>query len=245
MQSFSTLGSSRRQRQRQALTRFLLWTLAAALVAAVGLVAYQTGRAQNAALVERLSTDVEQLETAMRQARADALAAQEQAKAAVDRAYAIAERYQRDVPQDARAELLALLDQRLADGLSVERLGFVLQTAEPRRDCADAVETRRFLLTTPVAVSRESSVTFGNNRIVVTGQGAPDRDVEGRPVGWFDIAQPVSIRFLELDGAVSLAEGVLPLSHRLVDGDQEWRFTIRAQAERGFVEVSGQTCAFP
>jgi hypothetical protein len=94
-------------------------------------------------------------------------------------------------------------------------------------------------------VTRESTVSFGGNRIVVTGQGTPDRDEEGRPVGWFDVAQPVSIRFLKLDGAVSLAEGVLPLSHRVIDGDVEWRFLIRPQVERGFVEVTARTCAFP
>lgn len=245
MHSFSTLGSAKRHRQRKAMLRLLLWLAAITVVVAIGLVAYQTGRAQNAAVIERLTGDVQRLETDTRRARAEALAAQEQAKAAVERAFAIAERYQRDVPQAERAQLLALVDQRLADGIDVERLAFVLANVQPRDACADAVETRRFLVTTPVAVSRESSVSFGGNRIVVTGQGTPDRDGEGRPVGWFNVAEPVSIRFLKLDGAVSLAEGVLPLTHRIVDGDREWRFLVRPQSERGFVEVTAQTCAFP
>ncbi len=245
MQTFSTLGSSKRQRQRQAFARMVRWVVAIALVLALGLVAYQTGRAQNAAVIERLGTEVERLEADLGRARTEAVAAQEQARAATDRAIAIAERYQRDVPQEDRARLLALLDRRLGDGLSPERLRFVLEAVEPREECADAVETRRFLVTTPVATTREGTVSFGGNRIVVTGQGTPDRDDEGRPVGWFDVAQPVSIRFLKVDGAVSLAEGVLPLAHRLVDGDREWRFLVRPQSERGFVEVTGQTCAFP
>ncbi len=245
MQTFSTLGSSKRQRQRQATARVLRWAAGLALFVALGLVAYQTGRAQNAAVVDRLSGEVERLETEMRRVRTEATAAREQARAATDRAFAIAERYQRDVPQDERASLLALLDRRLADGLSLERLAFVLEAVQPRENCADSVETRRFLVTTPVATTRESTVSFGGNRIVVTGQGTPDRDEEGRPVGWFDVAQPVSIRFLKVDGAVSLAEGVLPLAHRVVDGDREWRFLIRPQTERGFVEVTGQTCPFP
>ncbi|TVQ29824.1 MAG: hypothetical protein EA356_15685 [Geminicoccaceae bacterium] len=245
MQSFSTLGSSKRQRQRQARLRVVRAMLALALVVGLGVVAYQTGRAQNAAVIDRLDGEVARLETAVRTVRGEATAAREQARAATDRAIAIAERYRRDVPQEERADLLALLDRRLADGLTVERLAFVLQNVQPREDCADTVETRRFLVTTPVAVTREATVSFGGNRIIVTGQGTPDRDDEGRPVGWFDVAQPVSIRFLKLDGAVSLAEGVLPLSHRVIDGDREWRFLIRPQTERGFVEVSGRTCAFP
>ncbi|MEO1092114.1 MAG: hypothetical protein AAFX81_15910 [Pseudomonadota bacterium] len=245
MQTFSTLGSSRRQRQRQSMVRSLQWAAGAALIALAGFAAYQAGRAQNDAVVERLSSQAERLETQLRRARAEALAATEQAKVAVDRAHAIAERYRQDVPQDERAGLMALIDRRLADGLDPGRLRFLLEQAEALQECAEEVETRRFLVTTPVAVSRQNTVSFGDNRIVVTGQGTPDRDEEGRPVGWFDVAEPVSIRFLRLDGAVSLAEGVLPLTHRVVDGDQEWRFNVRAQADRGFVEVTGQTCAFP
>mgnify|MGYP006295192029 FL=1 len=225
--------------------RVVRWFLGLAGVAAAGFVAYETGRAQNQAELTRLSDEVGALEQQVIDAREAALKARERERAARERAHAIAERYQRDVPTEARRELLALIDRRLEDGVPVERLRFVLAEVQPREDCAETVETKRFLLTTPVAVSRDNTVSFGEGRITVTGQGTPTRDDEDRPEAWFDPAQPVSVRFLKLDGAVSLAEGTLPLTHRLVDGDREWRFQVRTQAARGFVEVTAQTCAFP
>jgi len=225
--------------------RVLRWLLVLAAIGVVGFVAYETGRAQNAAELDRLGAEVTELEQAVLDARAGALAARERERAARERAHAIAERYQRDVPTGERRQLLALIDRRLDEGLTADRLAFVLAEAEPRESCAEEVETKRFLLTTPVAVSRENTVAFGEGRITVTGQGTPSRNEEGRPEAWFDVSQPVSIRFLKLDGAVSLAEGVLPLAHRLVDGGREWRFQVRPHDERGFVEVTAQTCAFP
>jgi hypothetical protein len=244
MRTFSTLGFTRRQRRRQAVMRALRWLLVLVAVAVAGVVAYETGRAQNQAELERLGAEVATLEQQVIDARDAALEARERERAARERAHAIAERYQRDVPTGERRALLRLIDRRLADGVPVERLRFVLAEVQPREECAEAVETKRFLLTTPVAVSRDNTVTFGEGRITVTGQGTPARDEAGRPEAWFDPGQPVSIRFLKLDGAVSLAEGVLPLAHRLVDGEQEWRFQVRPHDERGFVEVTAQTCAF-
>lgn len=225
--------------------RVVRWLLVLVGVAVAGFVAYETGRAQNQAELDRLGDEVAALEQQIIDAREGALKARERERAARERAHAIAERYQRDVPTGARRELLSLIDRRLEEGVPPERLRFVVAEAQPREACAEAVETKRFLLTTPVAVSRDNTVSFGDGRITVTGQGTPARDDDGRPEAWFDPAQAVSIRFLKLDGAVSLAEGTLPLTHRLVDGDREWRFQVRPHAERGFVEVTAQTCAFP
>mgnify|MGYP006293332729 FL=1 len=225
--------------------RVVRWLLVLVGVAVVGFLAYETGRAQNQAELDRLVAEVDDLEQQVIDARETALKARERERAARERAHAIAERYQRDVPTGERRELLALVDRRLEAGVPVERLRFVLAEVQPREECAETVETKRFLLTTPVAVSRDNTVTFGEGRITVTGQGTPARNDDGRPEAWFDPAQPVSIRFLKLDGAVSLAEGMLPLTHRLVDGDREWRFQVRPHEERGFVEVTAQTCAFP
>ncbi len=245
MRSYSTLGFTRKQHQRQARMRALRYLLLLGSLVGVGFVAYETGRAQNAAEIDRLRAQTAELEREMLDARAGVLAAREQERAARERAHAIAERYRSDVPAGDRLALLGLMDRKLEEGVDVERLRFVLTEVQARDVCDDDVETKRFLLTTPVAVSRDSTITFGDDRITVTGQGSSARDEEGRPEGWFDLAQPVSIRFLKLDGAVSLAEGILPLTHRLVDGDREWRFQVRPQDERGFVEVTAQTCAFP
>lgn len=225
--------------------RGVRWLLVLVGVTVAGVAAYEIGRAQNAAELDRLDGEVAALERQVIDAREAALTARERERAARERAHAVAERYQRDVPTGQRRELLALIDRRLEAGVPSERLRFVLAEVQPREECAEAVESKRFLLTTPVAVSRESTVTFGEGRITVTGQGTPVRDDGGRPEAWFDPAQPVSIRFLKLDGAVSLAEGTLPTTHRLVDGDREWRFQVRPDEDRGFVEVTAQTCAFP
>ncbi|MFP4126429.1 MAG: hypothetical protein ACLFU0_07255 [Alphaproteobacteria bacterium] len=225
--------------------RVVRWFLVLGGVGVAGFVAYESGRAQNQAELDRLGDQVAALEGEIIDAREEALTASERERAARERAHAIAERYQRDVPTGERRELLTLIDRRLEGGMPAERLRFVLAEVQAREACAEAVETKRFLLTTPVAVGRDNTVAFGDGRITVTGQGAAARDDDGRAEAWFDAAEPVSIRFLKLDGAVSLAEGTLPLTHRLVDGDREWRFQVRPHAERGFVEVTAQTCAFP
>lgn len=245
MRNFSTLGTSRRQRQRQALWHLLRIGAVVGFVGAVAVAAFETGVAQNAARVDNLEADLAVLADSAQAARAAAAAAEEQAKAATERAFAIADRYKRDVPQGERADLLRLIDQKRAEGLSVERLIFVVEVAREAQVCEEEVETKRFILPTPVAVTRDGSVSFGENRITVTGQGTPSRDDEGRPQGWFDVAEPVQIRFLKLDGEVTFADGLLPLVHRLVDGEREWRFQIRARDERGMVEITGEACAYP
>ena len=87
--------------------RVVRWLLVLVGVAVVGFLAYETGRAQNQAELDRLVAEVDDLEQQVIDARETALKARERERAARERAHAIAERYQRDVPTGERRELLA------------------------------------------------------------------------------------------------------------------------------------------
>ena len=66
----------------------------------------------------------------------------------------------------------------------------------------------------------------------------------GKPLAWYDPAQPVTIQFTHIGGETPLVSGGLPLHHSVGVNDSEYRFNI-VRVERSFVEVTGDRCAFP
>ena len=89
-----------------------------------------------------------------------------------------------------------------------------------------------------------NAVRFGDGRILVRGEGTSARNEQGLAEAWFDPAAPVRLSFTTLAGETEEVQGVLPLQHRMVEGDQEYRFSIIA-GQRAFIEITGQTCRLP
>lgn len=234
----------RRARQR----RRFLWRIASAfaILAAVCAALLQIywagerhGQREAGVLSERMAA-LEEENRRLAGERVEADAARRLAEAAVA---AAEERYARDIPRDARKDLLERIDRRLAAGVSAERLGSVIDVTANDRVC-DPPVTRRILLRTPTVTGGGTSVTFGDNQISVSGEGTPARDATNNLEAWFDPEKPVTIRFTQLGGEVIEASGRLPLQHAMVVAGFEYRFTVNPSA-RGLVAVTGDRCRHP
>ncbi|ACI98784.1 hypothetical protein [Rhodospirillum centenum] len=232
----------RRYRRRfwTRLLKVVLW-LAALLVLAT--FSYQLGVEQLKSRQVSLREEIRELRDAKEAAERRSAQLQQIAQTAEIRANELEVRYQRDVPTGDLAKLSDLVAKKLAEGVDIGRLAFVIdQTGNPR-SCSPP-ERRRFVLPTPIYKGANTSVAFSNGAVTVTGEGVSARSDSGQPESWFDPTKPVKLRFVEIGGHTTETTGLLPLQHSVVAGDKEYRFTITPGA-RSFVEVSGDVCPFP
>lgn len=238
------LREARRAEKRRRRQRNLLILLVLGALIGLGALAYETG-----SRLAQLETDALRGEIAtlrrtiaeLEQARAGTEARLRETEARLaerDAAYA------RDVPSGAGRDLYALIQQRLGEGLTPDRLALVLRNATDGTRCEPEVETRRFLLATPIARGGVHAVTMGGG-IVITGEGVSARAPDGSPHAWFDPAQPVTIAAVQPGGARTEAQGVLPIAFSVVRGAIEHRFLVSASELRGFVQVAAERCAYP
>jgi len=218
------LHEDRHQRRRRARIAFLKTTIAVGVIAVAGLYAYESGSTLAESEVTALKREIAERDTViagLRQTDTELRAAIAAERA---RAEEWRERYRRDVPEGDRQALLQLVDARLAAGVSVERL--------------------RFIVRTPLHSGANDSVDFGGGAVTVTAEGNSAADTNGNPEAWFDAAAPITLRATLIDGSASEAIGVLPLHHAVVAGNREHRFAVTAGAT-GFVNVAGETCTYP
>lgn len=177
-----------------------------------------------------------------------AASAETRAEAAITRAARLQRAYDTDVPRGQTHDLVELLEQRLKDGVTADRLAFLLREAQVARRCESQTETKRIAVHTAVTPTSPATAAFGKNQITVMVEGSPIRKADGRTDALFDPGQPVTVRFLRIGRDVGKLEGRLPLSHALVAGDREYRFTVKGTSDRagsGLVELTAQNCAYP
>lgn len=234
----------RAERRRRRLKVVKFFVVLGSFVA-LGAVAYQSGAElvrvevaalredirRQAATIAGLNGRIAELEAA----RQAALAREAEANA----------RYQREVPSGPGADLYKLLQTRLAEGMTAERMAFVIRSATMGDKCDNQPTSRRFQLRTPVMRGATPTVAFDNSTVLVTGEGESATNEAGAPHAWFDPAKPVRMTFTQLGGARSDVEGQLPLHHSIVRGNSELRFTVTEADLRGFVTVVADRCAYP
>ncbi len=243
-QLLTTFGETRRSRRRQALLGTARLVAVALAVAGGALASYQIGRSQSGIERARFESDLSALQELNRLLSERAASAEQRAEAAITRAAKLQRSYDADVPQGQTRELLDLLQQRLKDGMPAARLEFLLREARVERKCDPPSETKRLLVHTSVTPTPAATAGFAKNQITVTVEGAPQRKPDGRTDPIFDPQQPVTLHLLRIGRDVAKAEGRLPLSHSLVLGDREFRFTVKA-ADKGQAELIAQVCDFP
>lgn len=216
-----------------------------AVIGAISYWAYAMGgegaQRRNRALKEQMAVLVAENER-LRAEADDAVAAR---AAAEERAAGFQRRYRDEVPQGAVREIMDAVRARLDEGIAPERLAHVVGAAQSQTSCRDEVMNRRFIVQTPISNGTNSSVSFADNLVTVTGAGVSARDSAGNREAWFDPAQPVTIAFTLPGGERSLAEGVLPLHHSVVVAEEDHRYTVTAAETRGFVTVTEQVCDYP
>lgn len=227
----------RRQKLRRAWLQILWWTLVAGIAVGIGYVAYDSGTTLARQDVTRLERQLALIEAENTDLKGDI-------EAALALEKTIEEHYGRKAPPGAARKLVNLVRDRLAAGVSTERLAFVIQAAQNEERCDEDTSTRRFMARTQLAEGANDTVSFANNRIVVTASGAAAIDSAGNPEAWFNPAKPITVRFAVAGGAASEAAGVLPLHPSVVTGNSEYRFNLVAGA-RGFINVTGQRCDYP
>ncbi|MEQ8585082.1 MAG: hypothetical protein RLO01_13755 [Thalassobaculaceae bacterium] len=238
----SLYDSERRYRRRVwgGVIRFLIFV---GVVVATAMTAYEFGaediEGQRRLHQEQL-LEFEQARSAAEQDAANLRVEVEKARLAVQE---WERRYEADVPTGVRLDLLALVNERLEAGVDPERLAFLIRAAEDKRDC-EAVETKRFLVRTPLYGGANTSVTFANEAVSVTGVGESETTETGLPQAWFDPEKPVSLVFTRIDGQRTEISGILPLQQSVVHDGVEHHFLVRPGA-RGFAQVAAERCAYP
>ena len=185
------------------------------------------------------------LQSALEQAQTENTALATEAQEARAQAALLELQYAEDAPHGATQQIMALVKERLENGVSPDRVAFLVAMARNDPDCEQATDNRRFLIQTPLTKGANSAVSFSNDTITVTGQGLPSRDENNDLQTWFDPAQNVEILFTVIGGQAHQREGKLPLHYSMTTGDTEHRFTIKTGQNRGFVVVTEQRCSFP
>ncbi len=241
-----SLGFREDQKRRRRRMRWTLfkWTVALCLIAAAGVWAYREGSRLARSEVGDLEGEIASLRSGL----ADLERQNAEQRLAIEAQRAEAERwrqrYEREVPTGERKELVDLVHARLAAGVSLERLRFVIDAAQDKDDCIADPVTKRFLVRTPLYSGPDDTVRFAGGALLVTGHGVSARDSLGNPEAWFNPAEPVTVRLGHISGKTSEVAGQLPLQHSMVVDDREHRFNFTRGA-RGFVEVTSQECRYP
>jgi hypothetical protein len=149
------------------------------------------------------------------------------------------------VPQGELGGLVEMLRARLDEGVSAERLRFVVEQARPERRCREGVDRRRLAPRLPSEVTPLQTAAFLDNRITISATATPAAAEDGTPQPWFDPAKRVEIRILRIGGNIELVGGVLPFGHSVVADGREYRFGFASGAKSGVLEVTLQDCAYP
>jgi len=245
MQTMSLgLRERRSQRRRQVRLRLLKWSAALTAIVIAGVYAYETGSRLAEREVARLEEQVADLDARIQQLEQDNLQLAEAARTAKGTVEVWQQRYRQDIPTGELKALYDTIREKLAGGVDTARLAFILKQASQKSGCAEAVETKRFYVKTPLYNGGNDTVGFANSAIVVTAEGTASVDGSGNQQVRYDPAQPVVVRFARLGGDTSEASGLLPLHHTMVIGDTEFRFSIVA-GDPGMVNVTAGSCPFP
>jgi outer membrane murein-binding lipoprotein Lpp len=207
--------------------------------------AYQVGVSQSATELARLRRDVQELQEANRQLTERTAAAEQRAAMVVARVTQAERSFEARMPSGDAKRLLGIVESKLRGGIDPERIAFVLAQVDRPRNCEPRTETKKLQPRTTLSTAPLSAVTFLNDRVTVTGQGATARNAAGQPETFFDAAQPVELRFTKIGGGVETARGMLPLTHALVVGDRELLFAARIGDKPGIIDFTMQSCAYP
>ena len=240
-----TLGlyDSERRYRRRVWTGFVKFVLFVLFVLLVSVFAYQMGVEQVKDRDASLRDEVGQLSRQKGELELFVTQLQEATHTAEARVAELEQRLQNEVPQGDLARLDQLAAERLAAGVTADRLIFVIGSAQNKRNCQPA-ETKRLQPSTQFYKSPNRSVSFATGTITVVGEGLSARGASGDAEGWFDPVQPVTLRITPQGGKEQLLTGVLPLHQSVVVESTEFRFTAVA-GSRSFIEVTADRCSYP
>jgi len=238
------LSESRNRRRRQRRWTIIRNLLIVAIFAGTCWFFYQAGRQLALAEIDALRSQLADARSQIETLESENARLGAEAEAAIHRESETQARYKADVPTGPKAEVLALVNKRLAEGVPMERLQFVLDAVRKDRRCFGKPSSKRFIVRTPITRSGNDVASFADGAITITAAGSSATDDANRPLAWFDPAQPVRLTVAEIGGNARQVEGELPLHFSIVREGSEYLFTAEP-GSRGFVTVAEQRCAFP
>lgn len=227
----SRRSRERRRRTAQLATRAAKWLLVLGFLAGMGFWSYRTGldlaRAEVTGLERRIGAQAQeirdlqarnaQLDGELRQARLDMSALQA--------------RYRRDVPAGDAAALFSLAQQRIAAGLSRERVEQVLRDAAPVRRCEARGTSRRFAIVYGARVPDNAGVELAEGLVRVVVNTASQAD---------DLARTANV-VVTVAGQDPRSFTGLPQRQVVVLGNAELALNVAADI-RGFATASLTNC---
>lgn len=244
MSLHSEFGGFESRRRARIRTRLIRAVVFAAVVAAFSYWAYSLGYDHGEGASGDLRNRFVALSEEVGRLRAETDAAIAARVTADERAAAFQKRYLAEAPQGPAKDIMAVVNQRLAEGVAAERIAGVVGAVTNETRCEPEISSRRFLVDTPLT-AQSNSVGFDNNAITVSGYGLSARDSSGNVEAWYDPREPITVTFTLLGGRTLSAEGKLPLHHSVVVDDAEYRFTLAEATRTGYVQVTAQKCAYP
>ena len=101
-------------------------------------------------------------------------------------------RFRDEMPGGPVRQLLPLIDAKLSQGVTTDRLATVIRAARNERRCDPDPATKRVAVRTSIGPTLNSSASFAEASITVTAAGTPVRNSDGAAEAWFDPALPVT-----------------------------------------------------
>lgn len=237
------LGDSDWRHRRRPVARIVRLILALAALGGCGLFGYQLGIERSKTADARLRERVAEADATIERLDQDRIRLLSDQQRAVDAVQAWKTRYESDVPEEPVRTLAVRIGERIAEGVSPDRIERVIRAMAAQPTCRD-LETKVFFVKTPIYRGGRLIAQFDDG-ITVRAEGESERDDQGRPESWYDEAQPVEVRVDLPDSPATTASGVLPVTNTVVHGGYEYRLTISDSDRRGYAEASGTRCTFP
>ncbi len=238
------LHDTHARRRRRARRSFVRWLLGLGAIVAVGMIAYELGSSLTERELEELgqrlaelSGRVEELEQQNTGLQADLILKDRRLKDSVLR-------YERDVASGTLVALMERIREKLEAGVDEDRLGFLIDSAGNLRSCDNKPVTKRFMVRTPISRGVNDSVSFANNRITITALGESALNAEGKVEAWFDPARAIALRLTQIGGKTTIEKGKLPLHASVIVKNKEYKYSVVAGQQRGFVEITGDRCDY-
>ena len=239
----SLLYDSERRHRRRMMSSFFRLAFFVLILVVTSVISYRYGVREVESSEAELAQQVAELSAENESLQREAIQRQSEVRTVEIRYEELLRRFETEMPRGPLLELTRLAASRLQEGVSPERLAFFLREAGEPRDCR-SLDRKRFILPTPAYQGTDTSVSYEDGRISVTGLGENAVTANGGIQGWFDPARPVTITFTLIGGDTASVEGVLPLYKSVVLDGQEYRFALSA-GRRSFVNVSTDRCSFP
>lgn len=169
------------------------------------------------------------------------LAENEQLKVELGKDKATVDQLSQLLPNEEIRDLVAVITEKANTGVEISRMETIISGMTKDAKCQSDVDTKRFIVLTPVSTTDISTASFERGLITLSASGSPTINEAGNPEAWFDTSKEITVNFMLMGGEEQQVTGLLPLYHSVITGGSEYRFSIAA-GRTSFVDASVQQC---